>query len=129
MDIFESLANEGRFNARLTQQFQIEYGENFLRALEYLQKDTKKIIKYIFSPSKREIWVVPSLDKEDILYIVFPGIYCQCTNFELDYIYRKKKFGYCKHLLAQRLISALNLFQTEIIKDEFWPKWKKGFKY
>lgn len=129
MDLFESLASEGRFNVQLTHQFQSEYGENFLKALEYLQKDAKKIVKYHFFPSNHEIWIVPSLEKENQHYIIYPDIFCQCTNFEMDFIYRKKKFGVCKHLLAQKLVNALNLYQTEELKDNDWPKLKKSFKY
>jgi predicted nucleic acid-binding Zn finger protein len=122
MHIFSELARLGKFNVDLTQQFTAQFGETFLKALEYLQVEGRKVRKNVFSPSNLTIWTIEGTDHH---YIVFPEIYCQCQNFQMEYIYRKKKFGMCKHLLAQKLAEILNQFEISKNSDSDWVKWKK----
>ena len=62
-----------------------------------------EIVKVIFKPSNREIWMKLGTDKD---YIMYPRVYCSCMDFFLQGIIKKRKY-YCKHLIAQGIVEEL----------------------
>ena len=62
-----------------------------------------EIIKVVFKPSNREIWMKLGTDKD---YIMYPRVYCSCMDFFLQGIIKKQKH-YCKHLITQGIVEEL----------------------
>ncbi|TFG14086.1 MAG: hypothetical protein EU535_03980 [Promethearchaeota archaeon] len=62
-----------------------------------------EIVKVVFKPSNREIWMKLGTDKD---YIMYPRVYCSCMDFFLHGIIKKRKY-YCKHLIAQGIVEEL----------------------
>ena len=122
MDSFSELTRSGKFTAALINQFQAQFGELFFKALEYLQVEGKKVFKHKFTPSDLILWSVEGTDDS---YFIFPDVYCQCTAFQIDTIYRKRSFSMCKHLLAQKLAECHNQFELQEHSDAEWKEWKK----
>ncbi|MHA1673602.1 MAG: hypothetical protein ACTSYI_08230 [Promethearchaeota archaeon] len=122
MSLFDELQREKKFSGALIQKFQQEYGDIFFRSLEFLQNKGTKIKKTTFKPSNLEVW---SIEGKSGNYLVYPGIYCQCHNFVIDIIYRKRKFTYCKHLFAQKLAKCVEQYQNEEKKDSEYLNWMK----
>lgn len=77
-----------------------------------------EIVKVVFKPSNRQIWMKLGTDKD---YIIYPRVYCSCMDFFLQGII-KKRIYYCKHLIAQGIVEELtktNPNEIEMIeKDE-----------
>ena len=120
--IFSLLEKTGKLTGPLIQQFRDNYGDLFFKALEYIQVDTHKVVKNIFQPSELIIWSVQGVEQT---YVVYPEIYCQCQSFQMDAIYRNRKFKMCKHLLAQKLAESLNLFEIIERKDSTFKEFSK----
>ncbi|MCF2139017.1 MAG: hypothetical protein K9W44_03060 [Candidatus Lokiarchaeota archaeon] len=124
MNLFDELKNEGKLTGSLVVKFQKTYGKLFFRSLELLQNGAVSIHKNIFLPSNLVIWAVQG---KSGYYLLYPGIFCQCHNFLLDYIYRKQKFGFCKHLFAQKMAESLNIFKIHEHSDKDYQNWMKQF--
>lgn len=90
------------------------FGDRFLRAWNLVSEGRVK--KYVFRPSGRTVWVVVGQGGE---YIIFPRAeYCSCSDFYFRVIDGKE--GYCYHLLAHKLSSALDHYRTVLEEDEFY---------
>lgn len=70
------------------------------------------VIKYIYTPSNRTVWAAKGENQEHLIY---PKLYCSCQDFYKNVVV-KRKYDFCKHILAQIISEALNNFQ--IIKME-----------
>ena len=62
-----------------------------------------EIVKVVFTPSNRQIWMKLGTDKD---YIIYPRMYCSCMDFFLQGIIKKRTY-YCKHLIAQGIVEEL----------------------
>jgi predicted nucleic acid-binding Zn finger protein len=120
--LFEKLNQEKMLNGPLMREFEDLYGDLFFKALEYIQSDKKKVVKHVFSPSNLILWTIQGTEKP---YIIYPDLFCQCQAFLLESIYRNHKFKMCKHLLAQCLAEALNLYEIDNEKDNSYKEFLK----
>ncbi|MHA1646986.1 MAG: hypothetical protein ACTSVU_05600 [Promethearchaeota archaeon] len=114
-DLFTILKRKKKISANLIRQFQDRYGKIFFRALDFLQNEGAKVTKYEFQPSGYVLWTIAGSESE---YLLYPDEYCQCQNFLINSIYRKRVFYPCKHLLAQKLAEALDQYKIEKKKDK-----------
>lgn len=123
MDLFDHLREQGKLTGFLIQKFIEEYGDLFYKALEFIQLDGPKVTKTVFLPSFLEIWTVQGAEKK---YLVYPTLFCECQSFQINSIYRKKQFGFCKHLLALKIALSLNKYNEENYPDSNYKKWIKN---
>lgn len=123
--IFQSIKAEKKISADHIKKLQSLFGDALFRAIELIDEGGSKIIKNCFSPSNLVIWTVEGTDKSHLIY---PGIYCDCQNFLVDTIYRKRQFFPCKHLLAQKLGEALEKYQIANFEDKDFPKFSRKIR-
>ena len=71
------------------------------------------IIKYIYKPSDRVVWVAKGENQE---HLIFPKLYCSCQDFYKNVVI-KRNYNFCKHILAQIISEALNKFKTVTLED------------
>ena len=71
------------------------------------------IIKYIYKPSDRVVWVAKGENQE---HLIFPKLYCSCQDFYKNVVI-KRNHNFCKHILAQIISEALNKFKTVTLED------------
>jgi predicted nucleic acid-binding Zn finger protein len=77
------------------------YGERATRALEAVR--TRKVKRYVYSPSGRERWVIVGRTKE---YMVLPDAgYCSCEDFYFQVV--NGSVPHCYHVLAQKIAEAI----------------------
>lgn len=113
-DLFDQLAEQGKFTAPLIHAFSEQYGKTFFKALEKLESAALKVEKLIFQPSQFTIW---SVQGKNHPYLLYPGLYCQCKAFTMTTVYRQKKYTPCKHLLAQKIGYILGQYTTYTYSD------------
>lgn len=63
-----------------------------------------EIVKVVFKPSNRCVWLKLGTDKD---YLLYPHAYCSCMDFFLQGILKNRKY-YCKHLIAQGIVERLS---------------------
>ncbi len=77
-----------------------------------------EIVKVVFKPSNRQIWMKLGTDKD---YIMYPRVYCSCMDFFLQGILKNRKY-FCKHLIAQGIVEEITKVKVSDIemmeKDE-----------
>jgi predicted nucleic acid-binding Zn finger protein len=78
-----------------------------------------EIVKIVFKPSNRVVWMKLGADKD---YIIYPKLYCSCMDFFLQGISKNRKY-YCKHLIAQGIVEALS--SQEVIKEDLDDSFKE----
>lgn len=94
------------------EKLRAKFGDKFERAIKVLEDNHVK--KYIFKPSKREIWIVVGRIRD---YQVIPRLYCMCDDFYLNVVIRRTD-PLCYHILAQMLADATRKFDEVEEHDE-----------
>jgi len=124
MNLFDLINQKKKISGEIIQLGLSAYGDLFLRSLEFIKKGGPKVMEYTFIPSKTKIWLVQGSKRA---YLIYPGIFCQCKDYQINSIYRDQKKKLCKHLLAQKLAVALDKYEKEIYEDEKWEKISEKF--
>lgn len=73
------------------------FGPRVQRALEILH--AKQVVKYVFKPSGRVLWLVEGKESDYLIYEKAP--YCSCQDFYVSVINGEAEA--CKHLIAQKM--------------------------
>lgn len=97
------------------------YEGDYKKALILVNK--KKIKKYIFKPSNVERWVVEGKTGK---YIVLPNLFCQCEDFYISVIIKKKKEK-CYHLIAQSIAEQLKNYDEILLSDDKYLEFMREF--
>ncbi|MDH5806671.1 MAG: hypothetical protein QXW62_02180 [Candidatus Methanomethylicaceae archaeon] len=99
------------------------YGKKFLKAIKAVNSFSVK--KYIFLPSNRIVWIVIGKKRE---YFVIPRIYCQCNEFYINVVI-KRKSDLCYHILAQAIAEKIGKYEAYEVSDSDFirlnAEWKK----
>ena len=95
----------------------------FTKAWEAVQEERVK--KYIFSPSRRIVWIVVGRERE---YQIMPAAaFCSCDDFYFRVMDREANI--CYHLIAQKLAEALEQYDKIEEEDRLYEclmeEWKK----
>jgi len=117
--IFQSIISEKKISAAHIKKLQSLFGDTLFRAIELIDEEGSKFVKNCFCPSNLEIWTVEGTIKTHLIY---PWLYCDCQNFLVDTIYRKRQFFPCKHILAQKIAEALEKYQIVSFEDKDFSK-------
>jgi predicted nucleic acid-binding Zn finger protein len=121
--ILDEIEKKGSITEGLRKRLQVEYGLKFSNAEELVS--SKAVKKYIFTPSLKVVWIVVGREKE---YFVMPGFYCQCDDFYINVVIRKRS-KICYHLFAQALAERLGNFEVYEVPDSDFIRlnneWKK----
>lgn len=120
-EIYEKIKAKKKIDSDVASFLFKKYGDRFIRALELV--NSRKIIKYIFLPSKIERWVV--IGKHD-KYLVFPRTFCQCNDFYLSVVIRKS-IDACYHLLAQTISEAVGNYEEKAMDDSEYAQFINEF--
>lgn len=120
------IKSEGKITQKSHSLLSLMFGNKYKKATKTISD--RRVRKYLFRPSGREIWTVVGNKGE---YQVIPSVgFCACA----DFYYRLKDGAVhlCYHLLAQRLAEALDAFETVRVSDEDKIQWggeitHKGF--
>ena len=90
------------------------FGKRFFQAWDLVVK--RRIKKYIFRPSEREVWIAIGNSGE---YLIYPHAgYCSCSDFYFRVL--DEEVAFCYHLLAQKLAEALEYYESILEEDEFY---------
>ena len=90
------------------------FGKRFFQAWDLVVK--RRIKKYLFRPSEREVWIAIGNSGE---YLIYPHAgYCSCSDFYFRVL--DEEVAFCYHLLAQKLAEALEYYDTILEEDEFY---------
>ncbi|MHA1688618.1 MAG: hypothetical protein ACTSYC_09940 [Promethearchaeota archaeon] len=119
MDLLKKKFEELKEKQKLDDNF-LDFLEEYFsitseRIMEIIQRG---FTKYIFKPSNRIIWIAMG---KTHLYLIYPDMYCSCHDFFNRVLHHKGEV-YCKHLLAQKISSILNKFDTCELEDENFTK-------
>ncbi|MCS7097558.1 MAG: hypothetical protein NZ922_01050 [Candidatus Methanomethyliaceae archaeon] len=99
------------------------YGAKYIKAMEALESFSVK--KYVFLPSNRVVWIVVGKKRE---YFVIPRIYCQCNEFYINVVI-KRKSDLCYHILAQAIAERIGKYETYKVSDSDFirlnTEWKR----
>ena len=100
-----------------------KYGAKFKKADDLVKALAVK--KYLFKPSGRVVWIVVGREKE---YFIIPEIYCQCDDFYINVVIRKKVDA-CYHMMAQLMAERTGAFESFEVPDSDFIRlnneWKK----
>jgi predicted nucleic acid-binding Zn finger protein len=114
--ILEQILRELRTEKELSrlnwQKLRNTFGERFVRAWDLVIQ--RRIKKYIFKPSEKEIWVAIGSRGEYMIYS--RSGYCSCSDFYFRVL--DNEIALCYHLLAQKLAKALDHYDLIIEEDE-----------
>ncbi len=88
------------------------YGDRGVRAAQ--KAFSKGVRKIRFKPSNLEIWLVKGRGRKE--HIVLPGIFCDCKDFYLNVVVRRKTHA-CHHLLAQILAERFGTYEEKEERD------------
>ncbi len=98
------------------EQLAVNFGERLWKALRAITE--RKVTKYIFKPSNKQIWIVSGKNRD---YLIISDFYCSCDDFYINVVIRKKS-KICYHVLAKRLAEALNLYTCRNLPDNKYEK-------
>jgi predicted nucleic acid-binding Zn finger protein len=90
------------------------FGDRFVRSWKLVSEG--RVIKYVFRPSGKVIWVVLGQGAEYLVYS--QAEYCSCSAFYFRVIDGKE--GYCYHLLAHKLSLVLGFFRIVFEEDDVY---------
>jgi predicted nucleic acid-binding Zn finger protein len=118
-NILESIGKDGTLNIesieRLAKIFSIAQ-------ITKVKEILSEIVKVVFMPSHREIWMKLGTDKD---YIIYPREYCSCMDFFLQGTLKNRKY-FCKHLIAQGIVEEISKVRSTDVtlfeKDENFKK-------
>ena len=86
------------------------FSGKYERVLEVIKRG---IIKNIYKPSNRIIWIAVGENSEHLIY---PKLYCSCQDFYKNVVIKRKR-DFCKHILAQVICEVLENFKLVELKD------------
>jgi predicted nucleic acid-binding Zn finger protein len=90
------------------------FGKRFTQAWELVSR--RRIKKYFFKSSEREIWIAIGNNSE---YLMYPNSgYCSCSDFYFRVI--NKEVTLCYHLLAQKFAESLDFYDLIFEEDEVY---------
>jgi len=112
--LIKELERKGVLSERLLEKFVLRYGKLFWRAIKAIEE--KRIMKYIFKPSGKYLWVVVGKTRK---YLVIPDFYCSCDDFYFNVVTRRKR-QLCYHILARKIAEILGLYETIYVSDTFY---------
>jgi len=122
-EIISQLENGKGLNDELIKRLENKYGQKYQKASEALLSMSVK--KYTFLPSGRTVWIVVGRERE---YFVIPGLYCQCDEFYINVVIRRKS-DLCYHLLAQAISEKIGKYESFDVPDSDFirlnAEWKK----
>ena len=70
----------------------------------------QKIIK----TNGKILWIAKG---KELNHLVYPKIFCSCQDFYKNVVIKQKK-PFCKHILAQVIVEALNDYQTDYCEEK-----------
>lgn len=106
------LRREKRLTPELREKFRKVYGLRFERAIKAVVQHN--VYKYVFRPSGRVLWIVVGRQKD---YLIYPDMYCSCSDFYLNSVVRKKVDA-CYHILARILAEFLGFYDVLYASDD-----------
>jgi predicted nucleic acid-binding Zn finger protein len=122
-EIISRLEEGKELNNELIKKLEEKYGSKYQKAKEALLSMAVK--KYRFYPSGRIVWIVVGKEKE---YFVIPKLYCQCDEFYINVVIRRKS-DLCYHLLAQAISEKIGKYESFDVPDSDFirlnAEWKK----
>ncbi len=75
--------------------------------------ENERVTKYVFIPSRREIWVVSGEGGD---YLVLGDYYCACLDFYLESLVKIKR-AYCYHIIAKKIAELTGKYHTYEVPD------------
>ncbi|RWX72733.1 MAG: hypothetical protein Metus_1592 [Candidatus Methanosuratincola subterraneus] len=98
------------------------YKPKIVKAIEAVENYAVK--RYRFKPSMRTVWIVVGKERE---YHVIPGLYCQCDDFYINVVIKKKARA-CYHMIAQALAEERGIFESYELLDSDFIRLNKEWK-
>ena len=126
--VLQKVCDEAKSKGTITKsqlaQLSEALGSRFTKAWETIQE--KRVKKYVFSPSKRIVWVVVGRERE---YQIMPeAIFCSCDDFYFRVMDREANI--CYHLIAQKIADELELYdnieEEDRLYDCLMEEWKRA---
>jgi predicted nucleic acid-binding Zn finger protein len=112
--VIRELRTEKELSRSNWQRLRDVFGKRFLQAWDLVVN--RRIKKYIFRPSEREVWIAIGNSGE---YLIYPhASYCSCSDFYFRVL--DEEVAFCYHLLAQKLAEALEYFDTILEEDDVY---------
>ncbi len=75
--------------------------------------NNRRVTKYVFKPSGRELWVVSGEGGD---YLVLGDYYCACLDFYLESLVRIRR-TYCYHIIAKKIAELIGSYRTYEVPD------------
>lgn len=125
--VLEQVCEEAKTKGEITEehlsQLSEALGSRFTKAWDTIQEERVK--KYLFSPSKRIVWIVVGRERE---YQIMPEAgFCSCDDFYFRVMDREANT--CYHLIAQKIAQAFELYdkieEEDRLYDCLMEEWKK----
>ena len=126
IDTLNSICKEAKAQGKLTGKsltklYEI-FGQRFINAFEALKEERVK--KYVFKPSDRVVWIVVGKERD---YLLMPEAeFCSCDDFYFRVLDRE--IHLCYHLIAQKIASILEWYETIEERDELYDSLMKEWK-
>lgn len=126
IDTLNSICKEAKAQGKLTGKsltklYEI-FGQRFINAFEALKEERVK--KYVFKPSIRVVWIVVGKERD---YLLMPEAeFCSCDDFYFRVLDRE--IHLCYHLIAQKIASILEWYETIEERDELYDSLMKEWK-
>lgn len=73
----------------------------------------KRVSKYVFKPSGRELWVVSGEGSD---YLILGDYYCTCLDFYLESLVRIRR-AYCYHIVAKKIAEITGNYRVYEVPD------------
>ena len=127
VNMLEQICEEAQILGEISKshinQLSEAFGSRFIKAWNAVKE--KRVKKYVFSPSKRIVWIVVGWEKE---YQIMPAAgFCSCDDFYFRVMDRETNI--CYHLIAQKIAEALKEFDNIEEDDKLYQclmqEWKK----
>lgn len=125
--VLEKVCKEAKTKGEVTgnqlTQLSEAFGSRFTKAWETLKE--KRVKKYVFSPSRRIVWIVVGRERE---YQIMPAAgFCSCDDFYFRVMDQEAHI--CYHLIAQKIADALEWYdkveEEDRLYDCLMEEWKK----
>ncbi len=112
--IIVKIHSKGRLGEEERNLLSQVFSNRFERAIRIV--DEKRVTKYNFEPSGREVWTVRG--QSGIYQIMPTTLYCSCDDFYFRVLGGKR--GVCYHIIAQILASTLSKFVEKELPDKLY---------
>ena len=122
--VCQDIASSHRLTDSQRDRLEEQFGDRFKNALELVEK--RKVHRYRFKPSGRTIWAVTG--RKGVYQVIPETNFCNCD----DYYFRVMdgKRALCYHIIAQKVASALEIYETSDLPDTAYSKaterWRTG---